>query len=124
LGVKASETCIFNIVKSRTRSVDTFRRKARFEDLYSLNYNIELDSSLKELGHSESRWGWNLFVKDYLQARQSYRDSVGEDVFGNLKPCAYYPGNKDVIDLLLRVAKYSSGSIKTNPNKRLRVSYK
>jgi hypothetical protein len=121
--LRPAKPTLFSIVKSRTQSVDTFRRKARFEDLYSLDYNTELHSNLKELGHSESWWNWNLFVKDYLQARQSYRDSTTRGV-GDLKPCAYYPGDKDIIDFLLVVAKFSSGSTKTNLNKRLRVPYK
>lgn len=121
--LKPANPTLFNIVKSRGQSIGAFRRKARFEDLFSLDYNTEIHSKLKELGHRESKWGWNLFVKDYLQVRQSYRDSITRGV-GDLKPCAYYPGDKDIIDLLLVVAKFSSGSAKTKLNKRLRVSYK
>ena len=121
--LRPANPILFSIVKSRTQSSGTFRRKARFEDLYSLDYNTELHSNLKELEHSESRLNWNLFVKSYLQVRQLYRDSITRGV-GDLKPCAYYPGDKDIIDLLLDVAKFSSGSVKTNLNKRLRVSYK
>jgi hypothetical protein len=111
-------------VKLRLQSQDTLRRKGRLEDLYTLDYNTELDSDLKELEECNSKWGWNLLVRDYLQARQAYRDSIGEGKLGWLKPCAYFPGDKEVIELLLRVATVHCDSIKASSQKRREVSYK
>jgi hypothetical protein len=94
-----------NLVKSRAKSEeDTLRRRVRLENLYTLHYNTELASCLKEVAYTESKWNWNFVVKDYLQAKQLYRDSVGQGAFGYLKPCACYPENQDVIEILLRSA--------------------
>ena len=118
------KSALFKRVKLRLRSQDTLRRKGRLEDLYTLDYNTELDSNLKELEECDSKWGWNLLVRDYLQARQAYRDSIGEGKLGWLKPCAYFPEDKEVIDLLLRVATVHSDCIKASSHKRLKISYK
>ena len=115
---------LFKRVSLRLKSQDTLKRKGRLEDLYTLDYNTELDSELKELEECESKWGWNLLVRDYLQARQAYRDTIGEGKLGYLKPCPYFPEDKDIIDLLLRVATVSCDSIKASQQKRRRVSYK
>ena len=115
---------LFKRVSLRLKSQDTLKRKGRLEDLYTLDYNTELDSQLKELEECESKWGWNLLVRDYLQARQAYRDTIGEGKLGYLKPCPYFPEDKDIIDLLLRVATVSCDSIKASQQKRRRVSYK
>ena len=115
---------LFKKVSLRLKSQDTRKRKGRLEDLYTLDYNTELDSELKELGEWDSKWNWNLLVRYYLQARQAYRESTGEGNLGYLKPCAYFPEDKDIIDLLLRVATVSSDSVKANQQKRRRVSYK
>jgi hypothetical protein len=66
----------------RIQSVDTLRRRARFEDLFTLDYNTDLDSSLKGSEDNKSKWGWNLFVEEYLQTRQSHRDLVGAGGLG------------------------------------------
>ncbi len=118
------KSALFKRVKLRLQSQDTLRRKGRLEGLYTLDYNTELDSNLKELGECNSKWGWNLLVRDYLQTRQAYRDSIGEGKLGILKPCAYFPEDKDVIDLLLRIATFNCDSIKASAQKRLKVSYK
>ena len=115
---------LYKRVSLRLKSQDILKRKGRLEDLYTLDYNTELDSQLKELEECESKWGWNLLVRDYLQARQAYRDTIGEGKLGYLKPCPYFPEDKDIIDLLLRVATVSCDSIKASQQKRRRVSYK
>ena len=122
--IKPIKSVLFKKVSLRLKSQDTRKRKGRLEDLYTLDYNTELDSELKELGKCDSKWNWNLLVKDYLQARQAYRESIGEGKLGYLKPCAYFPEDKDIIDLLLRVATVSCDSVKANQQKRRRVSYK
>jgi hypothetical protein len=118
------KSALHSLVKSKFQSGNMHRRKTRLEDLYTLDYNTELHANLRGVAHNESLWSWNVLVKDYLLARQSYRDSIGEGAFGHLVPCAYFPEDKDVINILLCVATYSSDSIQTNPNKRLKVSYK
>ncbi len=119
------KSALFKRVNLRLQqSRDTLRRKGRLEDLYTLDYNTKLASSLKELEECDSKWGWNLLVRDYLQARQAYRYLIGEGKLGYLKPCAYFPEDKDVIDLLLRVATFNCDSIKTSSQKGLKVSYK
>ena len=115
---------LFKRVFLRLKSQDTLKRKGRLEDLYTLDYNTELDSKLKELEECESKWDWNLLVRDYLQARQAHRDSIGEGKLGDLNPCPYFPEDKDIIDLLLRVATVSCDSVKASQQKRRRVSYK
>ena len=115
---------LYNLVKSKNQSVHTRKRKARLEDLFELDYNTEIASSLKEQEEEKCKWDWNFIVRDYLQARQSYRDSIGEGSLGYLEPCPYFPEDKDVRDLLILVAKYSPDSIKASSSKRLRVSYK
>ena len=122
--IKPIKSVLFKKVSLRLKSQDTRIRKGRLEDLYTLDYNTELDSELKELGKCDSKWNWNLLVRDYLQARQAYRESIGEGKLGYLKPCAYFPEDKDIIDLLLRVATVSFDSVKTSQQKRRRVSYK
>ena len=122
--IKPIKSVLFKKVSLRLKSQDTRKRKGRLEDLYTLDYNTELDSELKELGKCDSKWKWNLLVRDYLQARQAYRESTGEGKLGYLKPCAYFPEDKDIIDLLLRVATVSCDSVKANQQKRRRVSYK
>ena len=122
--IKPIKSVLFKKVSLRLKSQDTRKRKGRLEDLYTLDYNTELDSELKELGVCNSKWNWNLLVRDYLQARQSHRESIGEGKLGYLIPCAYFPEDKDIIDLLLRVATVSFDSIKTSHQKRRRVSYK
>jgi hypothetical protein len=49
---------------------------------------------------------------------------IGEGKLGYLKPCAYFPEDKDIIDLLLRVATVNCDSIKTSSQKRREVSHK
>ena len=110
---------LFKRVFLRLKSQDALKRKGRLEDLYTLDYNTELDSQLKELEECESKWGWNLLVRDYLQARQAYRDTIGEGKLGYLIPCAYFPEDKDVSDLLLRVATFTCDSVKASAQKRL-----
>ena len=122
--IKPIKSVLFKKVSLRLKSQDTRKRKGGLEDLYTLDYNTELDSELKELGKCDSKLNWNLLVRDYLQARQAYRESIGEGKLGYLKPCAYFPEDKDIIDLLLRVATVSSDSVKANQQKRRRVSYK
>ena len=113
---------LFKRVSLRLKSQDTLKSKGRLEDLYTLDYNTELDSELKRSEVCGSKWGWNLLVSDYLQARQAYRDTIGEGKLGYLKPCPYFPEDKDIIDLLLRVATVSC--VSTSKQKRRRVSYK
>jgi len=122
--IRPIKTEVFKRVTLRLNSQDTLRRKGRLEDLYTLDYNTELDSELKRSEVCGSKWGWNLLVSDYLQARQAYRDSIGEGKLGWLKPCAYFPEDKEVIDLLLRVATVHSDCIKASSHKRLKISYK
>ena len=109
---------LFNRVFLRLKSQDTLKRKGRLEDLYTLDYNTELDSELKELEECESKWDWNLLVRDYLQARQAYRDSTGEGKLGYLKPCAYfvYPGTYCSV---LPVHEQYSHFLKTHKNKSI-----
>ena len=118
------KSVLFKRVSLRLKSQDTLRRKGRLEDLYTLDYNTDLDSRLKELEECDSKWDWNLLVRDYLQARQAYRETIGEGVLGYLEPCPYFPEDKDIIDLLLRVATVSCDSVKASQQKRRRVSYK
>ena len=118
------KSVLFKRVNLRLQPRGTLRRKGRLEDLYTLDYDTELASSLKELGECDSKWGWNLLVRDYLQTRQTYRDSIGEGKLGYLKPCAYFLEDKDVIDLLLRVATFDCDSVKSSSQKRLKLSYK
>ena len=120
--IRPIKTEVFKRVTLRLNSQDTLRRKGRLEDLYTLDYNTELDSELKRSEVCGSKWGWNLLVSDYLQARQAYRDTIGEGKLGYLKPCTYFPEDKDIIDLLLRVATVSC--VSTSKQKRRRVSYK
>ena len=115
---------LFKRVSLRLKSQDTLKRKGRLEDLYTLDYNTELDSELKELEDCKSKWAWNLLVKDYLQERQAYRVTIGEGKLGNLKPCPYFPEDKDIIDLLLRVSTVYCDSTKSCQQKRRKVSYK
>ena len=115
---------LFKRVSLRLKSQDTLKRKGRLEDLYTLDYNTELDSELKRSEVCGSKWGWNLLIRDYLQARQAYRDTIGEGKLGYLKPCPYFPEDKDIIDLLLRVATVPCDSVKASQQKRRRVSYK
>ena len=123
--IRPIKSVLFKRVSLRLKSQDARKRKGRLEDLYTLDYNTELDSELKELGKCDSKWNWNLLVRDYLQARQAYRESIGEGKLGYLKPCAYFPEDKDIIDyLLLRVATVSFDSVKASQQKRRRVSYK
>ena len=122
--IKPIKSVLFKKVSLRLKSQDTRKRKGRLEDLYTLDYNTELDSELKESGKCDSKWNWNLLARDYLQARQVYRESIGEGKLGYLKPCAYFPEDRDIIDLLLRVATVSCVSVKASQQKRRRVSYK
>jgi hypothetical protein len=51
------KSVLFKRVKLRLQSQNTLRRKGRLEDLYTLDYNTELDSDLKELEECDSKWG-------------------------------------------------------------------
>jgi hypothetical protein len=64
--IKPIKSVLFKRVSLRLKSQNTLRCKGRLEDLYTLDYNTDLDSKLKELEECESKWGWNLLVRDYL----------------------------------------------------------
>jgi hypothetical protein len=46
--LKPVKPALYNLVRSKTHSVQTRKRKARFEDLFELDYNTEIASSLKK----------------------------------------------------------------------------
>ncbi len=104
--IRPVKSNLYNLVRSSAQSGFTQRRKTRLTDLYmyTLDYNEETHKSLRRAFPFGSLWSWNVLVKDYLRTRQSYRDSIGEGVFGHLTPCTYYLEDLDVINILLTVA--------------------
>jgi hypothetical protein len=58
--LKPVRPALYKLVKSRNQSVHARKRKARFEDLFELDYNTETAYSLKEQVEEESRWDWSL----------------------------------------------------------------
>ncbi len=116
------KTALYSLVQSSAQSGFTQKRRTTLVDLYTLNYNEVTHKSLRREFPFDPLRGWNVIVKDYLLARQSYRESIEVSVFNHLGPRPYYPEDLDVINILLSVGKFSSDCKKANLNKRLKVS--
>ena len=110
---------LYNLVASSSQIGYTQKRRTKLRDLYTLHYNEEKHKVLRK-GHSYviELFNWDVLVKDYLLARQFYRDSLDASVIR--PPSAYYLEDLDVINILLCVSKYYPDWSRAVLNKRQR----
>jgi hypothetical protein len=109
---------LYNLVGSSSRLGFAQKRRTKLRDLYTLHYNEEKHKILKRGPSYGYQWSWDVLVKEYLLARQSYRNSQEGSVIGQLS--AYYPEDSGVINILLCVSKHSPDCSRTVLNKRQR----
>jgi hypothetical protein len=92
------KSTVFNLVNSNSQLGFAQRRRTKLRDLFTLHYNEEKHKILKRGPSYGYLWSWDVLVKEYLLARQSYRDSIKGSVIGSLSAylvtqLGYYHGS-------------------------------
>ena len=76
---------LYNLVNLSTRLGFPQKRRTKLIDLYTLDYNEDKHTILKNRrprNSYEYRWNWSQILSEYLQARQFHRDSLSGAVIG------------------------------------------
>ncbi len=76
---------LYNLVASSSQLGFTQKRRTKLRDLYTLlvHYIEEKHKVLKKgPSYGSDLFNWDVLVKEYLLARQSYRDSLNGSVIG------------------------------------------
>ena len=115
---------LYNLVNLSTRLGFPQKRRTKLIDLYTLDYNEDKHTILKNKRPTTSyeyRWSWSQILEQYLLARRLHRDSLSGSVIGN--PSPYYPEDIDLINIVLVASTYSPNWTRLVVSKRRRLDF-
>ena len=119
--IRPVKPALFKLVNSSSKFGFPQKRKTKLRDLYTLSYNEDKHQALREVSDYKHPWSWNVIVSEYLLARQIHRDLVSGIVIA--PPSPYYPGDIDVINILLSVSNCSPDLYRRLQNKRRKLDH-
>ena len=115
---------LYNLVNLSTRLGFPQKRRTKLIDLYTLDYNEDRHTILKNKRPTTSyeyRWSWSQILEQYLLARRLHRDLLSGSVIGN--PSPYYPEDIDLINIVLVASTYSPNWTRLVVSKRRRLDF-
>ena len=122
--IRPVKPTLYNLVNLSTRLGSPQKRRTKLIDLYTLDYNEDKHTILKNRrprNSYEYRWNWSQILSEYLQARQFHRDLLSGAV---IEPTsAYYPEDIDIINIVLVASTYSPNHTRLVERKRRRLDF-